>query len=82
MNRRKWLWATLLALPLAIGGGLLYANAQARGYTCPITGGQLPCEQCCPLNEGQRQAQQQSYTCPVTGEELPCEQCCPLHQGE
>jgi len=82
MNRRKWLWATLLALPLAVAGGLAYANARAGGYTCPVTGEQLACEKCCPLNEGQRQASEQSYTCPVTGEELPCEKCCPLNQGK
>ena len=63
MNRRKWLWASLLTLPAAIVGGLVYANAQSRSYTCPITGEQLPCEKCCPLNEA-------SYCCPVTGERL------------
>jgi hypothetical protein len=77
MNRRKWLWTALAALPLAVAGGLVYANAQARtGFTCPITGEQLPCEKYCPLN------QEQSYTCPVTGEELPCPNCCPLNQGK
>jgi len=55
--RRKWLWATLLLLPLAIGG-LVYAGAQANadtqtneaGFVCPITGEELPCPNCCPLN--------------------------------
>ena len=79
MNRRKWLWAALLAVPVAVGGGLAYAKSQARPYTCPITGEQLPCEKCCPLNQKQ-QAKDEPYTCPVTGEELPCPDCCPLNQ--
>jgi hypothetical protein len=74
MNRRKWLWATPLALPLAVGGGLVYAKAQARPYICPLTGEALPCEKCCPLNQSQ-----EPYTCPITGEELPCPNCCPLN---
>lgn len=76
MIRRKWLWTAVLAVPLAVAGGLVYANARAASFTCPLTGEQLPCERCCPLNE------QQPYTCPVTGEELPCEQCCPLNQAQ
>ncbi len=75
MNRRKWLWAALLSLPLAVGGGLVYANTQARSYICPITGEELPCEKCCPLNQDE-----QPSTCPLTGEELPCPNCCPLQQ--
>jgi hypothetical protein len=78
MNRRKWLWATLLALPLAVAGGLVYANSRAGSYICPITGEELPCPRCCPLN--QQQAPKQPYTCPITGEELPCPRCCPLNQ--
>ena len=80
MNRRKWLWAAVLALPLAVAG-VVYA-AQGRGYTCPLTGEQLPCRKCCPLNESKQQAQEQPFTCPVTGEELPCEKCCPLNEGK
>jgi hypothetical protein len=76
MNRRKWLWAALMAAPLAIGGGLVYAKAQASPYVCPITGEGLPCERCCPLN----QAKGESFTCPLTGEELECEACCPLNK--
>jgi hypothetical protein len=75
-----WLWAALLALPLAIGGGLVYARTQARGFTCPITGEVLPCEKCCPLN--QQQAGEEPYICPLTGEELPCPNCCPLNQKQ
>lgn len=58
---RKWMWASLLTVPLALGG-LVYANAHAKaakpppvnaaGYVCPITGEELPCPCCCPLNEG------------------------------
>jgi hypothetical protein len=55
---RKWMWAALLALPLGVGG-LVYAGTQfqaakapqaAAGYVCPITGEELPCPNCCPLN--------------------------------
>lgn len=77
MNRRKWLWAALLAVPVAVGGGWVYAHSQARTYTCPLTGERLPCPDCCPLN--QRQAREESFTCPLTGEELPCPDCCPLN---
>ena len=51
MNRRKWLWTAVLALPLAVGGGLVYANAQTHIYICPITGEELACPRCCPLNK-------------------------------
>jgi hypothetical protein len=74
MTPKKWLLSALLALPLAVAG-IVYANSQTRtGFTCPITGEQLPCEQCCPLN------QEGPYTCPITGEELPCPNCCPLNK--
>ena len=57
---RKWIWAALVAVPLAVAGGLVYANAQgepgapqqAGGFVCPITGEELPCPDCCPLNQG------------------------------
>jgi uncharacterized membrane protein len=51
---RKWLWAALLGLPLAVAGGLVYAkanSASAESYVCPLTGEELPCPLCCPLNE-------------------------------
>jgi hypothetical protein len=51
MRRRTWLWTALLALPLALAG-VVFANAKARSYTCPLTGEELPCPKCCPLNEG------------------------------
>lgn len=55
---RKWMWASLLTVPLTVGG-LVYANANAKtekpvnetGYICPITGEELPCPNCCPLNQ-------------------------------
>lgn len=55
---RKWIWATLVAVSLAVAGGvgLVYANSQqanAEGFVCPITGEELPCPKCCPLNQGQ-----------------------------
>jgi uncharacterized membrane protein len=84
---RKWLWTALLALPLAVAGGLVYANHHTTdGYTCPLTGEQLPCEKCCPLNQGEqakqdnKQQTDEGYTCPLTGEQLPCPNCCPLNQ--
>src|SRR5205085_362072 len=74
---RKWLWAAVLAVPVVVAGGLASANSQkAKLYTCPLTGEELPCSKCCPLNGG---AAKQTYTCPITGEELPCEKCCPLN---
>lgn len=81
MTRRNWLWTTLLALPLAVAGGLVFANSQkAGGYTCPLTGEQLACERCCPLNGAATQAQDKgTFICPATGEQLPCEKCCPLN---
>ncbi len=55
---RKWIGAVLVALPLVIGG-LAFAAAQsasdtpsasAQGFVCPVTGEELRCEKCCPLN--------------------------------
>jgi len=60
---RKLLLAFAAALPLAVAGGLVYAKAlapadakpepaaEASGYVCPITGEELPCPNCCPLND-------------------------------
>jgi hypothetical protein len=56
---RKVLWTALVALPLVVGG-LVYAGTQVKaakapqateGYICPLTGEELPCEKCCPLNQ-------------------------------
>ena len=95
MNRRKWLWTAFLAVPVAVGGGLAYASntQKAQAYTCPVTGQELPCEKCCPLN-GEKgsgravteakaeepKAKPDGYTCPITGEKLGCPNCCPLNQ--
>ena len=76
---RKWFCSALLVLPLAAAGGLVYAvfqgqqpqPASTQGYVCPITGEELPCALCCPLNG--------DYVCPMTGEKLPCALCCPLN---
>lgn len=58
----KVIGATVIALPLAVGG-LVAANSQLRiverqseqvsemGFTCPVTGEELPCERCCVLNQ-------------------------------
>ena len=83
MTRRKWLWSALLAVPLAVGGGLVYAHSQAGGFICPITGERLSCSWCCPLNGAISQSENEgAFICPVTGEELPCEKCCPLNQAK
>lgn len=53
MLRKKGLWAALLAL--AIGGGVYGVSTKTsqpkttEGYTCPLTGEELPCPNCCPL---------------------------------
>ena len=98
MNRRNWLWVALLGLPVAVAGGLAYAsNSQARTFTCPITGEELPCSKCCPLNgakaevkteakvEAKTEAKKdeaQPFICPITGEELGCPNCCPLNKSK
>jgi hypothetical protein len=51
MKRNKWLWMIALALPLAVAG-VVFAASQASTYVCPLTGEELPCEKCCPLNQG------------------------------
>ena len=51
---RKWLWLALLALPMAVAGGLVYAKLDlvSASFVCPLTGEELPCPNCCPLNQG------------------------------
>jgi hypothetical protein len=57
MRRRKWILTALLALPLA-AAGLVYGQSligagqseNSAGYVCPLTGEELPCPNCCPLN--------------------------------
>jgi hypothetical protein len=94
MNRRKWLWAAVLAVPAIVAGGLAYANSQKAGsFTCPITGEELPCPRCCPLNDeagqptteakaDESKAAEGGYVCPLTGEVLGCPRCCPLNKAE
>jgi hypothetical protein len=53
MTRWKRLWATLLAVPLAVGGGLLYANARAGGFvtvSAVFAADFLPLSQRCRLS--------------------------------
>lgn len=69
MNRRTWLWSALVAIPMAMAGGVLYANANSQaGYLCPITGETLPCPDCCPLN------------CCETDQQLVSQCCSPREQ--
>ena len=51
MRRNKWFWTVLVALPLAVAS-VVFAASQPASYTCPLTGEELPCEKCCPLNQG------------------------------
>lgn len=57
MNRKKWFRVALLSLPLAIGGIALavdqLSGPEKTTYTCPMTGQELPCPKCCPMNQGQ-----------------------------
>ena len=66
MNRRKWLWSSLLALPRVVVG-MVSANSQVRSFTCPLTGEELHCPKCCPLSKSKQQSQEQPYICPITG---------------
>lgn len=56
----KLIGSALLSLPF-LAAGFVYANAQkpaqenvqtpqVAGYVCPLTGEQLPCQECCPVN--------------------------------
>ena len=52
-KRRAFL---LGVLPVIVLGGLVYAGAylgasrHAGSFICPLTGEELPCPKCCPLN--------------------------------
>lgn len=56
---RKLIWSAIVMLPLAVGGLVVAASqsaggakaTNAEGFVCPITGEELPCAKCCPLNE-------------------------------
>ena len=48
------IWTALLALSLVVPG-IIYASVSKAqpaqsGYTCPLTGEELPCPKCCPLD--------------------------------
>jgi hypothetical protein len=77
MIQRKWLWAGLLALPLAVAGGLAVAATQVQSFTCPFTGKVITWGKCCPLSGSSEETQDTSSTCPVANEDAPCESCCP-----
>jgi hypothetical protein len=64
---RKLVLASLLALPLAVAGGLIYSHA-------------LNQDESVSRSEKPGQVKTDGYTCPLTGEELPCPNCCPLNQ--
>jgi len=77
---RKWILPALVALPLVICSLVVVASesasetkaANVEGFVCSITGEELPCEKCCPLNA-------EAFVCPLNGEKLQCEKCCPLN---
>lgn len=56
-TKKKWLLTALLPLSLA-AAGLAYGQTLVRadqpekfaGYVCPVTGDELPCPMCCPVN--------------------------------
>lgn len=51
---RKWIWIALIAAPMAVAGGSYAKSKQSQapeGYTCTITGENLKCPNCCPLNQ-------------------------------
>ena len=94
MTRKNWLVIALSLTPLLLAGGLFARSQIGTGagseqghesFVCPLTGEELPCEKCCPLNEKAAQSEapaasekESGYVCPLTGEDLPCEKCCPL----
>lgn len=57
MRLKNWKLIALLAIPLALTG-LAYgqsvvgsdASSADAGYLCPLTGDELPCPDCCPIN--------------------------------
>jgi hypothetical protein len=56
---KKWLAISLVALPLLVGGFVLASGQSSNdaaqspdaAYVCPITGEELHCPGCCPLND-------------------------------
>ena len=82
MIQRKWLWAGVLALPLAVGGGLVFAASQVESFTCPFTGNVISWGRCRPVSGSTQEALEPSSTCPVTSEEPSYESCCPTSQQQ
>ena len=59
MNRRRWMLLALVLVPMiavGVASGREFLKPprdhRAGGYTCPITGAELPCPKCCPLKKG------------------------------
>ena len=61
MNK-KMIGASLAVVPLVAISGFVIANSQLQptqtqsqvaeqGFTCPVTGEELPCPKCCVLNQ-------------------------------
>lgn len=61
MKEKLFLGAALVSLPLIVGGLAIARapkpndkqtqQASEQGFICPVTGQELPCQNCCPLNE-------------------------------
>lgn len=87
MARRKLFWSLAGALPLlavaAWGAPQLIAEATTAGdpqksqpvkaapYVCPLTGEELPCPKCCPLNQQGAQASAKA-SAKTTGKKFNC----------
>lgn len=50
---RKLIFVLATAVLLAIGATLTFASSQteSQSYTCPLTGQELPCPNCCPVTK-------------------------------
>ena len=73
----KWLLASVLAVPLAVGGGLAFAASQGLSVTCPLTGKVICFRNYCPFGGCHQQDQESPSTCPVSSEEPSGDCCCP-----
>ena len=93
MNRRKWLWTAVLAVPAALVGGFARADApKQKSCTCPAAREASACPGCCRRDccrkcaagtkADESQATRGKYVCPLTGEKLCCQNCCPLNKAE
>jgi uncharacterized membrane protein len=79
MSKKRWILSALLALPLA-AAGLTYGQALVRAdhaqknpaYVCPLTGEELPCPNCCPLNGKQAAVHDALAADPATGARVTC----------